>query len=791
MLQNYIKIAWRNLLKNPLYSIINISGLALGIGICMLITLFVKDELSFDQFYNKKNDIYRLVVEEKNPDGTINKFGQTGMTHGPAFKQQIPAIKNMVRFNNDNTIVKINNEVIRQNAYLVDSTIFNIFDFTFVEGTKYKALTGLQSVVISQAVAKKYFGNDKALGKSMNINFDGEFQEFIISGVIEDAPQNSSIQAEMLLPLHKSKNQDNLWINFYLNTFFEIESGADIANIEKQFENIFASDAREQIAQAKKEFDFKSEIHFKLQPFLEMHLSRDYKASSGLKESGNVNFSYFLSAIALFILVIACINFINLSIARSEQRSKEIGVRKVSGSSQKQLILQFMSESFIMNGLAFLLGSLFVVLALPFFNHISSKQLAFHYLFDIKLILIFLLLFCLTGLMAGFYPAIILSKFKPVETLYKRFKLASKNTLQNSLIVFQFFLASFFILFAIVQYRQTQLFTDKDLGYDDKNLVEIESSFLTLSKKEVVVNELKKDPSIIGITTKNGNWYTGVKTSEGTEVSPYMTVTDENFLSTHGLKLKEGRFFSKDFPSDTSNSALVNEAFLKNVNMKDPIGKEITVMNRDKYQIIGVVKDYHHSSLYEEVIPQVFVSNPNYGSSNFIIKIANNNVPKTLDHIRNVFKTQYPFQPYAYNFISDLNAKNYEKEYKMREMILFSALIIIFISCIGMFGLAALTTQKRTKEIGVRKIHGASIQSIVGLLSIQFFKLVLLSFAIAIPISYYSFNALLQNLPFRIPIKADMYLITLIGIIFIAFVASSYHAIKAALVNPVNFLKTE
>ena len=792
MLTNNFKIAWRHLIKNPMYSFINVSGLAIGLAICMLITLFVKDELSFDQHFAKKKEIYRIVVEEKSPKGEIRKFGQTGLQHGPAFKEQIPAIKNMVRYQQQHYPVKKDNEVTRQSAFLVDSTYFDIFDAKFIDGSPIKALQDPQSIVITENISTKYFGDKNSVGKSLSINFEGEFQSFIVSGVIKNPPVNSSMQAEMLIPLHKSKNKDNQWINFYLNTFVEIEQNTNIHNVEKQMAAIFATDAKVQIAEAEKEWNYKDKLTFRLQPFLDIHLSKDFRAVNGLKESGNITFSYFLSGIALFILLIACINFINLAIARSVQRSKEIGVRKVVGSTRKQLIIQFLSESFLLNGIAFLLGSILAYAALPVFNDLSSKQLAISYLFDGQLISIFLIIFILTGLLAGFYPALILSGFKPVETLYGRFQYTSKNLMQKSLIVFQFALASSFIIFAIVQYRQANLFTSKDLGYDDNNLIEINADDLTISKIAVVENELKKDPSIISVAPVNGGtWMTGVTTDDGTEISPVMKVTNYNFLKTVGIQVTEGRFFSPDFPADSTNSVLVNESFIKSANLKNPIGQEIKVMNRDKYQIIGIVKDYHHSSLYEAVTPEVFLTNPNHGMGTFLIRIADSNISKSLEHIRSVFKSQFPLQPYKYEFVSDINDKNYEREFKMRQMILFSALIIIFISCIGMFGLAALTAQKRTKEIGIRKIMGASIGNIVNLMSIQFFKLVFIAFIIAAPLSYFAAKATLQSLPYRVDITADIFIYTLGCTLILAFITSGYQALKAALMDPVKTLKTE
>jgi putative ABC transport system permease protein len=398
----------------------------------------------------------------------------------------------------------------------------------------------------------------------------------------------------------------------------------------------------------------------------------------------------------------------------------------------------------------------------------------------------------LTGLLAGFYPALVLSGFRPVETLYGRLSLGGKGLLQKSLIVFQFSLASFFIIFAIVQYRQANFFVSKDLGYNDKNLIEINAEGMTPSNIVVMENELEKEPGILSVAPINPCcWMTGVTTPDGKEIAPYMKITNHNFVNTMGLSIKEGRFFSPDFPGDSTQSAIVNEAFVKAANMKDPVGQTIKIMNRDNYQIVGVMKDYHHTSLYETVQPQVFISNPQNGYGAFAIRVNDTNLPKTLAHIKEVFNAQFPTQPYKYDFVDEVNAKQYEREFKMRQMILYSAMLIIFISCIGMFGLAALTAQKRTKEIGIRKIMGASISSIVNMMSMQFFKLVTIAFIIAAPIAFFAINKILENLPYRVSVGFDIFAYTLLSVIFLSFITSAYQAMKTAMMDPVQAIKTE
>ena len=793
MIKNYFKIAWRTIAKNKLYSFINITGLSIGLCICMLITLFVKDEFSFDQFQKHKNEIYRLVVNETSPKGEKNKYGITGMLHGPAFQKQIPELQSMVRFAPAKFNIKYKNEIFVQDANYADSNFFKIFSADFIEGNADKCLGEPDNIVIAESAAKRFFGNRKAVGQTLAIERDNLFRDYTITGVTKNSPQNSSIQINVIMPIDYKNNDDNAWVNFHLNTFFTLAAGASITNIEKKFAAIFKKDAAIELAKAKKEWGFENQLEFKLQPFLEMHLSRDYRAQNGLKESSNKLLSYVLSGLALFILLIACINFVNISISHSLQRAKEIGVRKVMGGQRKQLIWQFMVESFLLNASAFLLAICLTNLLLPVFNDLTSKTLTFSYLFDVKLMLIFSGIFILTVVLAGFYPALVMSAYKPVQILYGKFRLTGKNLLLKSLIVFQFGLATFFIILAIIQYKQVNLFTTKYLGYNDRNMLLINTGGNATDKGTVFMHEIKKSKDVLAIAPRNfQTWITIANIDKGEQMAPDINVIDENFINTLGLKLKEGRGFSKAYPADSTLSVMVNEAFVKEAGWKNAIGQNVKLMNRDPYKVIGVINDYHFSSLYSKVRPQLFTCNNNYGGyGTFYIKLSGNNIPGTLDFIKAKFKEVFPVKPYTYDFLSDINDKQYEKEFQMKQIILWSALIIIFISCMGLFGLSILTTEKRRKEIGVRKVLGASIGSIVQKLSLQFLKLVLLGFIIFAPLAYYTGHSLLQNYPYRINIGISIFAISLLALLLICMITVTYHAIKAAIANPVKSLRTE
>ncbi len=794
MLQNYFKIAIRNLQRNKVFSLINIAGLSIGLACCMLIVLYTKDEISYDRFHKNVNQIYRITSTETAPDGKVQKFGITGMMPGPAFKAQLPEIENYVRLQGESYNIKKGNDILVQDALKVDSSFFSIFTFDFIEGSPKTALKDPQSVVISEEVAEKYFGKESALGKTLSINYEDKFQPFTVAGITKKSPQNSSIKIDLLIPFHREKSHDDQWINFYLNTFVTLKPLANPKALEAKFANIYAREAKGQLIEAKEKWNFQNTIQYRLQPFLEVHLSTDFRAANGLKDESNPMYSYVLIGLAVFLLLIACINFVNLTVARSVKRSKEIGIRKVVGGDRKQLIFQFMGESFVLSLIAFLLAIVLVELTLPIFNTLANKALSLKYLFDAQLITSYFLLFLLTGFLAGIYPALVLSSFSPVDTLYGRFKLSKGSFLQKSLVVFQFSLAAFMMMATLILYAQFDFMVKQDLGYNDKNIVEIATGRMNRTETNTFKQELLKNLTIESVAPRQGGtWNTLANVNGKKEIIFAIDIVDEDYLSTLKIPMVQGRNFSKDFPSDSSQSILVNEAFVKEAGWKNPIGQTVDFFSRNrKFQVVGVVKDYHYNSLYETIKPQLFTCHPDMGTfAQLSIKIKPTNTPNSLKFIEKTFKNLRPTQPYIYDFKDQSNQKQYEKEAKWKQIISFSAILIIFISCIGLFGLATLSAEKRTKEIGIRKVLGANALAIVSMLTKDFLKLVLASVVFAFPLAWWSANKFLESYPYRIAIDGWMFALVLVILVLITILTISYQALKSALANPVKSLRTE
>jgi putative ABC transport system permease protein len=796
MIRNYFKIAWRNIIRNKVFSSINILGLSLGLAVVMLITLYVKDELSYDRFHAQGPQIFRVVNNWYNPDGSKRGTdSNTGNPQGPMFQANVPGINDYVRVKGEYRDVRQKNQVNGYEMLSADPSFFSIFSFPLVYGNAKTALKEPRSIVISEEKAIQFFGKKNALNKTIEIKEGDEFQTFTVTGITKKSPQNSSIKFDMLMPyVMSSKQEQGNWFNHFLNTFVVLNQNSKKEEVEAKIADYYKKETALALKEMQETYGDVGKTEYILQPLREMHLSTSYVAQNGLKDNSNPMLSYLLSGIAIFLLIIACINFINLTISQSLKRAKEIGLRKVVGGDKKQLIYQFLGESYLIGFLAFLLAILLVNIFLPTFNDLGNKALSFNYLFDAKLVGIYVLTFVLTSTLAGFYPALVLSGLSPVASLYNRAKLSGKSYLQKSLVVVQFGLAGFLIVLSLTVYNQFHFLINKDLGYDDTDIIEVDFG-QNLGKEKISIFKelLLQNANIISVAPKNGGgWSTSAKVNGDTEMSFANETIDEEYLPMLKLKLTEGRNFSKDFPTDAGTAVLVNESFVKKAGWKEPIGQlvDFWYLENEKYTVVGVLKDYHYQNLSQEIGPQLFTMKPNgFGLAN--IKIASKSESESLAHIETTFKSLFPGISYAYRFKNLENIKAYEKEAKWQQITFISTLLTIFISCIGLFGLALLSAERRNKEVGIRKAIGASVASIVKLLTKDFLKLTLISLIISLPLAYLAGKEFLQNYPYHEEMQPWIFVVSAISAISVALLTVSYQAVKTALINPVESLKSE
>ena len=795
MWRNYFNITIRNLRRHPLFSFINIAGLCIGLTLCMLIVLYLKDERSFDMFHAKKENIYRVIRDDRQPDMSVRRDGNTGMIQAPSFAAGIPEIESFARVQSERLPVKIGTEVFEQDGLYTDSNFFSIFTFPLKKGNPKTALKELYSVVFSEDVAKKLFGTDDVLGRTVELPLgdDRQFIPFQITGIVPNSPMNSSIDITMLLPIQLNERNgggDKNWINFYLNSFLLLKPGTDPAKVAAKMQQIYESSAKDEIKEMKEKYDAVINMQFSLQKLSRLHLDTEYVADNGLVKNSKPIYGNILAGIALFILLIACINFVNLTLARSLKRAKEIGIRKVVGGARRQIVVQFLGETFLLCMIAFVLAVVLVVLIMPVFNALSGKSLSFSYLLDTKLVSFYLGLFLVTSLLAGFYPAFVLSGFDPVKTLYNRVRFSGRNYLSHSLVILQFAIAAFLIISTITIYRQFDHLTQMDLGYDDKNLIMLSTERMKADKLAIFKEELKKEPGIISMAARQGGSWTTVAHVNNENMDFAMEVMDTSLFNTIHVPIVMGR--NLGLPSDSGHSILVNEAFMKKAGWKDLNNKQVDFFYDSlKYDVVGVVRDFHYESLFQGIRPQLFIMNPKYSYGEMMIKIKEGSSARVVSHIQKVSKAMFPLLPFRYEFKDVINRRQYEVEEKFKKIITYSALLAIFISCIGLFGLANLAAEKKTKEIGIRKVLGASVTSITSRLSLRFLQLVMVAVVIAIPLSWLALNKWLDNYPYKISIGPWVFIITILLLVVIAMATVSYQALKAATANPVKSLRTE
>jgi len=796
MIKNYFKTAIKTMMRNKTYTAINIFGLSIGLACVMLIVLYIKDEVSFDRFQKNGAQIYRLVQDGHRPDGTEFKSGFTGAVQGETFKQQIPEIQEMCRINGGGEeLVKKGAEVLSEKMLYADKSFFKIFSFPLLKGNPKTALNNTSNVVVTTEIGKKYFGNQNPIGKTLQINQNGNFEPFIVSGVAEVTPQNSTVRFDFLLNIERTlpKNYTSMdWFNSFLNSFVYLRKGASQQVTEQKMARIFNQYAGKGLAEMKKTDGEKISISYKLQPYYNIHLDKDYGTGNGLTASSKVDFSYILGGIALFILFIACINFINLTLSSSLRRGKEIGIRKVNGSTRGQLILQFLGESFLLTLIASFIALILVALCLPEFNTLSGKQLQLSYLFSPQTVAVFIALILINTLLSGFYPALVLSGFNPVQTLYGKLKISSNNYLAKSLVVVQFVVAVFLAVGTVVMQKQFNLLIHADLGYQHKNIVDVQFPQEKHPDYQVFKSELLKYPFIKQVAGQGSPftaWTGMIFDVNGKKLNTPFFEIDNDFLKELKIQIKQGRGFTT-IAGDTTH-CLVNQSFAQAAGWKDsPIG-HIIKEDKHEYTVIGVTSDFHNSSLNSKIEP-LLIKQPttaNYGQ--VLVKIDENQKVAAIKAIQTEFKKMIPGYPCKYNFLTDMLSGQYEQENRWKQIITLASCMSILISCLGLFGLATLAIEQRVKEIGVRKVLGASLTDLTGILTVNFLKLVLVAVIIASPLAWYAMNKWLQNFPYRIDFSYWILIFTGAGSLLIAFITISFQAVKAALANPVKSLRSE
>jgi len=804
MLANYLKITFRHLVKNKLYSFINVAGLAVGICCVLLAMLYWKDERSFDNFHLKGANIYRIttsMVENKN--GVRTTTGGTGQVQAPAFKADVPEVQDYVRLLGGGLSVDAiaNNKGLQLKVLFADENFFNIFSFPLAHGNPQTALKDFNSAVITEATALKYFNTTDAVGKQLVMDADPSAKRLgkpmIITAVVKNLPQNSSIQFDVLLPFKfmQLSFEDNAWTNAYLSTFVVLHPSANINTVLNKFHTIYAANARQQVEENVRAFGYNPAITYGLQPISAIHLAPlDISMESGVVNGSSPIFSWLFMGIAAFILLMAGINFINISIADALKRAKEVGVRKVSGGSRLQIIMQFLCESAVLCLVAFVLALLMANLVLPVFNSLTGKHILFAAAFNVPLVASFIVVLLAIIMFTGLYPAWILSKFSAKEVLYNKQKLSGRNLFGKSLVVLQFSLAVFLLIATLVYYNQMEFIRTKSLGYNPHEIIEttIKGDRPVMPIYNTLRAETAKLPAVKGISFGGGSSIYNVKLN-AVEVPAIHRVIDENYLPVMGLTLKAGRDISPSYPADSGHAVLVNEAFVKAAGLSNPLGAVLRVdeyFDKEPKTIVGVIKDYHNASLREPIKPMVMFMSNWYGGE-ILVKLEKSQLKQGLAAFEAVYKKAIPKAIYQYHFVDELNAQQYEQEQRWQKVVSMATILSIAICCLGLFGLAHLSTHQRVKEIGVRKVLGATAAQLVTALSAGFLKLVLLAIIIATPLAGLIMHNWLQNFAYRINLGAGIFIVAGVLSVVVALVAVSFQAIKAAMANPVDALRNE
>ena len=805
LLPNFLKVTLRNFRNNKGYSFINIAGLAVGLACCILIFRYVDFEMKFDRFHDRSDRIYRVVTEVHSPQSSEpNLFSANGWPVGRLLEQKYPEVEKTVYLRTyPDYSIEHEGRYYFEDMMHADENFLEVFSFPLISGNTETALEEPYSIVLTNKLKKKYFGSGAAVGENLVLN---DSLNFTVTGVMKDPPRHSHIQFDLLISFSTLEVQmpriteNTGWFNLNMNNYILISREADISALEEKAYNLYMNETGERL----KELGY--EAYLMLEPIQDVYLKSDI--GNPLGPSSDINYVYLLSAIGIFILFIACINFMNLATARSAERAREVGIRKVVGSSRQSLVAQFMTESLLTIVLSLLLSLGIVTWFLSSFNNLTQKQFIVSDFFSGDLLLYYLLFVVVVGILSGIYPALVLSGYQPLRVL-KNFQSEARGgtALRKGLVVFQFTISCILIASTLVVLQQLRYMQNQDLGFNKDQVIVMDArqaSSQTRSKRyETIKQELLRDPSVHSVTATlatpgRGGWRGQVAYPEGGSAeeavnSEYLAV-DHDYISTLGIEIIAGRDFSKQFQRDAENALIINERAVVDFGWETPdnaVGKKIeSPSGYPEGMVIGVVENYHHHGLDQQISPVVMDINP--GSFQFFaIRFKSDETTQVIDHIENVWNQFFTGYPFNYFFLDQDFARQYRDEQRLARIFGTFSTLAILIACLGLFGLAAFSARKRKKEIGIRKVLGASAWNVLSLMARDFLLLVSFAFLISGPIAYIAMSNWLQQFANRINLGFGIFLLTGSITLLIAIISVSWQSLHAALQNPVNSIRSE
>ena len=805
MIRNYLKTAWRNLAKNKVFSFINVFGLAVGLACCMFIASYLHSELTYDTYSANSKQLYRVGLNALG-NGSTTDFPMVDVAVGPGMKRVFPEILESTRLTGGKPVFFSykDREFKEQKTVYADANFLRLFSIQLLQGDDKSALTEPHSIVLNSALAKKYFGDEQAVGKTLKAG-----NELLkVTGVIDKVPDNSHFHYDAFISMSTIEPQlQQTWSNVGFFTYVLLDKHADPRKLEKQFPQLVAKyvvpevqrDMGVSLAEAQKSVNT---FVFYLKPITDIHLHTSTKFD--MEPNGDISYVYIFGALAIFILLLACINFTNLSTASSAKRSKEVGIRKVLGSLKEWLVTQFLTESVMLSLFSMILALGLVWILLPYFNNLAGKHVTLGFFLNPLAIVIGLGVVLLVGILSGLYPAFFISSFKILNVLKggAGTEPAKKNFLQSSLVVFQFTVSTALIIATFIVYQQLSFMQNKKLGYDKDQLLVLNDTYTLGNNEYAFKNGLMRDSRIVNATIStnipgNGNvggtqiYAQNQSANEAhSEIHCNIYQVDGNYLSTFGIKLAKGRNISPDFPADSA-SVVINEAAQRELGWEnvDPIGKTIVRSGRRAFTVVGVVKDFNYTSAKEKVAPLMLLPVHRHGA--IVLKVKTANISGLLADIKRQWSDYKAEGPFSYYFVDEQFATLYSAEQRTGKIFTSFAVIAVIIAGLGLFGLAAFMIKQRVKEIGIRKVLGASSGTITAMLSAEFLKLVLIAVLISFPLTWFAMYKWLQDFAYRVEIHWWVFVLAGTAALLIAFITISFQSIKAAIANPVKSLRSE